>query len=93
MIDTKFTFQAFCVEHSHEHSEADAMVFLAKDKALPKTLRHYLSICQSMGADERQIKAVKLLIKRVDQYQLEHPELVKVPDVDDTEAGRKIAAG
>lgn len=93
MIDTKFTFVAICREHNHEHTQDDGMVFLAKDKALPKTLRHYLSICQSMGADARQIQAVKALIKRVDQYQLDHPNQVKVADVDDTEIGRAIAHG
>jgi hypothetical protein len=81
-IDRKFTFCATCTEHSHEHSHMDAMVFLAKDKALPATLNYYKVACEARGAKPEQIKGIELLIQRVLRYQEGHPELIKVADVD-----------
>jgi hypothetical protein len=81
-IDRKFTFCATCCEHDHMHSHMDALVFLAKDKALPATLAYYRDECLTLGAKEEQIKGIDLLIERVLRYQHEHPEKVKVADVD-----------
>lgn len=81
-IDRKFTFNAMCCEHGHEHSHMDSMVFLAKDKALPMTLMYYMNRCQELGASTEQLRCIELLIERVEQYQAEHPDKVKVADVD-----------
>lgn len=81
-IDRKFTFCATCCEHGHEHSHMDAMVFLAKDKALPATLAYYKVACEARGAKPEQIRGLELLIARVERYQAENPDLVKVADVD-----------
>ena len=81
-IDRKFTFCATCTEHDHEFGHLDAMVFLAKDKALPDTLRYYQNRCQDMGASAEQLQGIELLIQRVARYQAEHPDQVKVADVD-----------
>jgi hypothetical protein len=81
-IDRKFTFSATCCEHEHEHSHMDAMVFLAKDKALAPTLEFYGAQCEHLGAAPEQLHEIALLIDRVQNYQAEHPDLVKVADVD-----------
>ncbi len=81
-IDRKFTFCATCCEHGHMHSHMDALVFLAKDKALPWTLAYYRDRCVALGAKEEQIRGIGLLIERVLRYQMEHPDQVKVADVD-----------
>jgi hypothetical protein len=80
-IDRKFTFVATSCEHGHEHSHMDAMVFLAKDKALPETLIFYRAECIRQGAKDEQIDGINLLLDRVNRYQAEHLELVKVADV------------
>ncbi len=81
-IDRKFTFCATCCEHGHEHSHMDAMVFLAKDKALVPTLEFYGAQCERLGAKPEQLHGIALLIERVKRYQAEHPDQVKVADVD-----------
>ena len=91
-IDRKFTFVATCLEHGHDHDEFDAMVFLAKDAALPDLLDAYYQLCKDRGAEERQLVGITLLRERVVRYQQEHPELVKVADVDNTPEGDSILA-
>ncbi len=81
-IDRKFTFFATCCEHGHEVSHMDAMIFLAKDKALPATLNYYKVACEARGAKPEQIRGIELLIQRVERYQAEHPDQVKVADID-----------
>lgn len=81
-IDRKFTIRAMCREHAHAHTEADSVLFLAKDRALPATLRFYHEECVRLGVDERQLEGVRLLIERVERFQTEHTEIVKLPDVD-----------
>ena len=81
-IDRKFTFCATSCEHDAEHSHMDAMVFLAKDKNLPDTLRYYQNCCQESGASVEQLMGIGLLIERVVRFQAEHPDRVKVADVD-----------
>jgi hypothetical protein len=81
-IDRKYTFCATSCEHSREHSHMDAMVFLARDQALPRTLVYYREECMNLGAQPEQLKAIDLLIERVLHYQHEHASQVKVADVD-----------
>jgi|SRR3972149_6540599 len=82
-IDRKFFIIADHVTKHTSYTERDAVLFLAKDKALPDTLRYYHEKCAKLGADERQLKSVALLLDRVEAYQAAHPELCKVPDVDE----------
>lgn len=93
-IDRKFTFSGICTEHhgAHVMDHTNAVVFLARDRLLPPTLRHYLVLCQAEGADRRQQEGLRLLIERVERYQREHPEEVKLPDVDNTPEGQAIIA-
>ncbi len=89
-IDRKFNISAHCLEHGHQHDQFDAMLFLAKDRALVPMLHHYRQLCESLGAEQRQLNGVDLLIGRVVKWQAEHPQLLKVADIDDTEMGRQI---
>jgi hypothetical protein len=93
-IDRKFTFSGICTEHraAHAVSHMDAVVFLARDRALVPTLHFYQTRCQQLGADPRQVEGIRLLIARVERWQAEHPEELKVPDVDNTPEGLAIVA-
>lgn len=81
-IDRKFRINAISEKSGKVYSEKEAMLFLAKDKALPNTLRFYMAECERIGADPGQIESVRLMIERVEKYQRENPELAKIPDVD-----------
>jgi hypothetical protein len=89
-IDRKFAIDALCLEHNDTVDENHAVVFLAKDKALPGALRAYEQECIALGADDRQITAVRGLLARVEAYQREHADMVKVPDVDQGPAGDHV---
>lgn len=90
-IDRKFKIEAKCIEHGHIHSDFDSVLFLAKDKALPSTLRFYRDKCRELGADPQQIEGITLLIERVEKWQRAHPRHVKVADID-LPAGESIIA-
>jgi hypothetical protein len=92
VVDRKFQISAVCREHGHLFSEADAVLFVAKDKALPATLRFYLEECRRLGAAERQLEGIALLIARVEAWQVANPGRVKVPDVDAGPLGDMIVA-
>lgn len=81
-VDRKFKIKATCVAHDHVYTEQDSILFLAKDPAVPPTLEFYRRECQRLGADERQIKCIDLLIERVKKFQSENYDKVKVGDVD-----------
>jgi hypothetical protein len=91
-VERKFRLLAVSTEHGRVHTEADAVLFLAKDRAFLPTLRFYFSECEKIGAGAKQLTAVNLLIERVMRWQLDHPEAMKVPDVDDSPAGQSIVA-
>lgn len=79
-LDRKFKINAECIAHGHQYNENNAVLFLAKDKALPNTLRYYYEECYRLGAAQSQLEAIQLLIKRVDEWQHNNP--TKVPDVE-----------
>lgn len=58
------------------------IVFLAKDNALPATLKFYEEECTRLGAKQAQITAVQDLRVRVDAWRRQHPELLKTADVE-----------
>ena len=57
------------------------IVFLAKDNALPATVRFYEEECERLGADARQLEAVRKMRARLDRWRQAHHDLCKVPDV------------
>lgn len=82
MLDKKFKIQATKVKDGSIITDADSVLFLGKDAALPAALDAYLAKCNELGAGPAQIEAVEKLIKRVKQYQLDNQAIVKVPDLD-----------
>ena len=81
-IDRKFEISAMCIEHGHSYDHNHAILFLAKDLATPATLRFYHNECRRLGAEEAQLRAIDLLIERVERYQKMNPSILKVADVD-----------
>lgn len=61
------------------------LVFLIKDDAVPNMLEAYLQACVRLGAGRYQLEAIEDLQTRVSIWRGNHPELCKVPDVDDGE--------
>lgn len=90
-IDRKFVIEATCQEHTHEYDEHHAVLFLAKDKALPATLQFYRAECERIGAAPAQLDGIDLLLGRVERYQAANPHVVKVPDVDTARGAHIIA--
>jgi hypothetical protein len=78
MIDRKFKFVAVNPCNKKVYTEADAVVFCAKDKALIPALLAYAKECERLGANEEHIQSVRLLIQRVDVFQTEIE--CRVPD-------------
>ena len=91
-IDRKFKITAVCTEHGHVYTEENSVLFCAKDATLPAVLRCARDICRQMGADARQLLGYQLLIERVERWQAEHGQQVKIPDVDLGPAGDAIVA-
>jgi len=77
-IDRKYKIQAVNPVSLKTHTEHDAVLFLAKDKALPDTISFYIDKCISLGANPEHIQSLELLYKRVVDYQLNVES--KVPD-------------
>ncbi len=57
------------------------IAFVARDDALPATLRFYKEECNRLGAGMRQLSAVQKLIEKVDIWREDHPNQTKTPDV------------
>jgi hypothetical protein len=58
------------------------VVFRPQDNAFPATLQFYRCECIRLGCDAAQIKALDNLIERVQQWRMEHPERLKLADVE-----------
>jgi hypothetical protein len=90
-IDRKFRIAALCREHDHAYNEGHAILLLAKDLAVPATLRFYRQECERIGAAPAQLQGIDLLIERVDRYQAANPHVLKVPDVDEDRGAHIVA--
>ena len=92
-IDRKFSISAKATEHDRPYyDEHHAVLFLAKDRALPATLTFYRYECEALGADPRQLEGIDRLRERVIAYQDANPDLVKVADVDVGSTGDAVIA-
>ena len=78
VIDRKYRIIAINPCSGNVHTEKDAIVFLAKDSALPYALEEYLKQCKRLHCDETHLKSMRLLIARVDEYQ--NNVKVEIPD-------------
>jgi hypothetical protein len=81
-IDRKFEFEGRCTEHDHIYTHFEGVLFLAKDRAFLAVLPDYRRRCEELGVGSEQLQGIDLLIQRVERYQREHPDKVKIPDVD-----------
>ena len=70
MIDRKFKFVAVnpC-KPEKVYTEENAIVFCAKDAAVPKMLIEYMRECEKLGCGQEHIVSVSMLIDRVVIYQ------------------------
>jgi len=91
-VDLKFRFQASHAKTGKQHSEKDAVVFLANDDVLPGTLHVYLQECKRLEAEKEQIEGVERLIKRVDAWRANHPDQGKVPDIEPGPEAKQVLA-
>jgi len=83
-IDRKFRILATCCAHGHNYTEEDGVFFRAGDSAFNRNvLDAYKREAIKLGANQRQILGIELLIERVEKYKAANPALVKVPDVDE----------
>lgn len=79
-IDRKYQFLAINPCSRSIHTQNDAIIFLAKDKALPAALQAYRKECLKLGSNPAHLESIDLLISRVVQFQKD--EGGKVPDTD-----------
>lgn len=77
-IDNKYTITAFNPANGKHHDSNDAFLFLAKDIAVPDTLRFYHDKCKEHGSPQGHLDAITGLIQRVERYQSTNGS--KVPD-------------
>lgn len=86
IIDRKFQIAAKSLRSRKSYTQANAVLFLAKDELLPKLLDEYHRLCAEAKVDERQLLAVSLLKERVIAWQRKNIKKVHLPDV---EAGKE----
>lgn len=80
VIDWKYKIAAHNPCSGNVHTEKDAILFLAKDKAVPAMLRAYHDECQRLKTNPAHLEAITLLLGRVEAYQRDIEN--KVPDTD-----------
>ena len=78
MIDRKYKILAINPVSGGIHTEDDAIIFLAKDKALIPTLETYIEECGFLGCEDSHLESLNLLIERVRVYQQNVTS--KIPD-------------
>lgn len=78
IIDRKFKLLAINPCSGNIYTEKNAVLFCAKDAALPFALRAYRDECIRINANKEHIESINLLISRVEQYQNDIEQ--RVPD-------------
>lgn len=81
-LDGKFYGAIFRHKDNQIEPPDSWMVFVARDNALPATLRFYVEECERLGCEPIQIEAVGRLIRKVDEWRAANPDKIKKPDVD-----------
>ena len=79
MIDRKFKILAINPCNGKIYTEENAVLFVAKDKALPDALFAYRRACEDLKCDDAHIESIGLLIERVVEFQV---EICEKPDTD-----------
>ena len=80
MIDRKFKFVATNPCKDTVYTEENAIVFCAKDAAVPKMLLEYQKECKKLGCDESHLESASLLFDRVLEFQKKVEK--RVPDTE-----------
>ena len=80
MIDRKFKFVATNPCKGNVYTEENAIVFVAKDKAVPRMLEAYIEKCKALRCGSDHIESLELLLERVVRYQIEIES--RVPDTE-----------
>lgn len=76
----KYAGEVWKVDDGESIPDGEWILFRVKDRALPATLFHYHQICLHLGASRDYLDGILALADRVEEWQLAHPDEVKVPD-------------
>jgi hypothetical protein len=80
IIDRKFKFVATNPCKNNVYTEENAIVFCAKDLAVPSMLREYIDRCKKLGCEKEHLVSAGLLLTRVLKYQEEIES--RIPDTE-----------
>lgn len=69
IIDRKFEFMAINPCNSKHYNQKNAMVFCAKDRAVPVMIKAYIEECKIIGCGTEHIESMQLMLDRVVAYQ------------------------
>lgn len=89
-IDRKFQIAAVSLRSGKKYTQANAVLFLAKDELLPKLLDEYHRLCAEAKVDERQLLGIALLKERVIAYQRSNIKKVHLPDVEPGKEEKRV---
>jgi hypothetical protein len=89
-IDRKFKISATSLKSGKEYTQANAVVFLAKDELLPDLLDRYYAMCVEHKVDARQLLGVALLKERVVAWQRKNIKKVHLPDVEEGKEEKRV---
>lgn len=84
-IDWKYKIHAVNRATDKVRTDDEAILFLAKDDAVPPTLAFYYEECQRIGAEQGQLDSIRLLQTRVQNWRREHFDECKTPDMSEAE--------
>lgn len=79
-LDLKFNGVLTKVKDGSVVPDDQWMCFLAKDDAFALTLPFYYDKCKELGADAEQLAAVEKTIRRLNEWRVNNPTMLKVPD-------------
>jgi len=89
-IDRKFKTSATSLKSGKEYTQADSVVFLAKDALLPDMLDMYYAMSKAKGVDARQLLGIALLKERVVAWQRKNIKHVHLPDVEEGKEEKRV---
>lgn len=89
-IDRKFIIVSKSLKTGKQYTQANAVLFLAKDALLPDLLDKYRDLAIEKGVDERQIRGIELLKERVIAWQRKNVKKVHMPDVEEGKEEKRV---
>ncbi|MCK5602561.1 DUF3850 domain-containing protein [Candidatus Pacearchaeota archaeon] len=84
-VDRKFRIHAENRATGVVRTDEEAILFLAKDDAVPDMLDSYRALCVDLEADKGQLDSIDLLIDRVHIWREANPDKCKTPDMSEAE--------